>query len=321
MELIERYIYAVTKRVQTKQRDEIEQELRVLIDDLLFEKTGGIEPSAEEVEAVLNSLGDPREMAEKYTGKQSYLIGPAFYDTYLTILRIVLPIIVICVLAGTGIGLVFEPPLNIGKGIGEMIGSSFYAVFQGFSIITIVFAVNERYNGKTERKRKTWNINDLPQLPDGKSVIKKSEAIVSIVFHVLFLMLFTFIVDLIGIYSVEGQQVHITPVFNEGVIKGYLPLITLLFCVSIGKDCAKLVIGRWSPKLSLICVLLNIVWLIGAILIFSDVTVWNADLLNTYEIVKPATPVVLSRAFVSLITLSVLIDSVVTVIKGLKYKR
>lgn len=41
MELIDRYIYAVTKKLPQKQREDIEKELRTLIDDMLEERCAG----------------------------------------------------------------------------------------------------------------------------------------------------------------------------------------------------------------------------------------------------------------------------------------
>ena len=45
-ELIERYLYAVTKQLPAKSRQDIERELRGLIGDLLEERCGDIAPAA-----------------------------------------------------------------------------------------------------------------------------------------------------------------------------------------------------------------------------------------------------------------------------------
>ena len=65
-DLIDRYIYAVTRRLPHKARADIDAELRGLIEDMLEEKTGGLPPSPSDIHAVLAKLGTPGELAEKY---------------------------------------------------------------------------------------------------------------------------------------------------------------------------------------------------------------------------------------------------------------
>lgn len=79
MEMIERYIYAVTQKLPQSQREDIAVELRGLIEDMVEERVGD---TADEkvVEEVLLELGSPREMALKYTGKKRYLIGPELFE-------------------------------------------------------------------------------------------------------------------------------------------------------------------------------------------------------------------------------------------------
>ena len=56
MELIERYIYAVGKKLPRKQREDIGKELTSLIMDELDARTGGGEPSKEDISAVLKEM-------------------------------------------------------------------------------------------------------------------------------------------------------------------------------------------------------------------------------------------------------------------------
>lgn len=67
-DLIERYIYAVTKRLPYKTREDVAQELRTLIDDMLKERCGEITPTQKDVKIVLTELGTPDELYEQYGG-------------------------------------------------------------------------------------------------------------------------------------------------------------------------------------------------------------------------------------------------------------
>lgn len=66
-ELVNRYIYEVTKRVPKAQREEIELELKELIDDMLEGLT---------LEQVFAKLGDPAVFAKKYREDKNYMISP-----------------------------------------------------------------------------------------------------------------------------------------------------------------------------------------------------------------------------------------------------
>ena len=81
-EWMERYVYAVTRRLPKSQRQEVARELEELIGDMLED--------GDTMESVLARLGDPAEFAKKYQDGARYLIGPAYFENYVWLLRIVL---------------------------------------------------------------------------------------------------------------------------------------------------------------------------------------------------------------------------------------
>ena len=84
-DLIERYLYAITRRLPAKQRADVAEELRTLISDMLDERCGSLPPTAKDVRVVLTELGTPGEMVRKYTsGEGECLIGQPYYAQYLT---------------------------------------------------------------------------------------------------------------------------------------------------------------------------------------------------------------------------------------------
>ncbi|HLR66794.1 MAG TPA: hypothetical protein VK105_06585, partial [Virgibacillus sp.] len=100
MDLVDRYIYAVTQKLPQAQRRDIADELHGLIEDMRDERAETSKTSENDIEEVLLELGNPRELADKYRGTKRYLIGPNIFDTYILILKIVL--IVISSLIGVG---------------------------------------------------------------------------------------------------------------------------------------------------------------------------------------------------------------------------
>ena len=109
-DLIERYIYAVTKRLPGKTREDVARELRTLIEDMLKEWCGEVTPSDKDIRVVLTELGTPNELYEQYAGDgKRCLIGPPYYTTYVFVMKIVL----ICVAFGMTLSAVLGFPLTI----------------------------------------------------------------------------------------------------------------------------------------------------------------------------------------------------------------
>ena len=83
-DLIERYLYAITRHLPSAQRSDVAEELRTLISDMLDERCGSLPPTAKDVRVVLTELGTPGEMVRKYTsGEGECLIGQPYYAQYL----------------------------------------------------------------------------------------------------------------------------------------------------------------------------------------------------------------------------------------------
>ena len=90
-DLIERYIYAVTKRLPKKIQYDVSQELRTLIDDMLSERCGDATPNEYDIKSVLTELGTPTELCEKYSPEtEKCPIGSPYYSTYKYVLKIVM---------------------------------------------------------------------------------------------------------------------------------------------------------------------------------------------------------------------------------------
>ena len=82
-ELIDRYVYAVTRRLPARLRNDIDKELHSLIEDMLEARCDGLMPEERDVRVVLTELGTPSELAAKYMPEgRDHLIGPAYYSNY-----------------------------------------------------------------------------------------------------------------------------------------------------------------------------------------------------------------------------------------------
>ena len=262
MEKVDRYVYAVTRRLPEKQRSDIEKELRSLIEDMLGARAGEGEVSNRDIEAVLTELGNPAELADQYREKKKYLIGPENFDLYVFVLKIVIAAVAFGITLALTIGYFVNPPQSLAEIAGGYFNALVTALFQGFAWVTVVFAIFEHYDfrpGK-EFKDEEWSPADLPELPVREALIKPAEAIVGIIFAVLALILFNTADHLIGIYIFsEDTATRIIPLFNHVLFRSLLPLLNIMLVIGIIKEILKLIIGRWTLSLAVINAAFNLV--------------------------------------------------------------
>lgn len=276
-ELIDRYVYDVTRRLPQEQRADIDKELRSLIDDMLAARGCGDEPSADDVTAVLKELGSPHGLAAKYRGTQRYLIGPDYFDIYWLVLRIVL--------AATGFGLVVAlivtsvvtPPQNAFSVAGQTLGGIFSGMVQAFAFVTIVFALIDRFGKKAPGI--DWSPSDLPPVPPvnqrDAGRINRADPIAGLIFGAIGLVLFNAMPWIFGyVTAVEGMVS--VPVFNLEALKTLLPLIDVLIGLGMLKDMIRLLAGRYTMRVSVSIALINVTQLVLNIVIFLPPAIWNA---------------------------------------------
>lgn len=331
MEMIERYIYAVTRHLPEKQREDIAKELRGLIEDMIAEQTGEREATDNDIEVVLRTLGEPAKLAAKYSGRPRYIIGPELFDKYITLLKIALPAVALAMLVASIVRYVSAPERIIGTIIGSTLGEILDAVIQAFAWLTAVFALIEHFAVDIvakKWKRDNWDLVDLPELPIKEAAFKRSEPIVSIVFIVIFFIFFNFAAGQFDFYLPKNNGVLIQ-IFNPSVLHGYLWLIDICFGIGIVKEILKMVIGRYNLKLMIMNTALGIAALILALIPFSNFKIWNQafvqQLANAGFITLPANfnpvqPVIIgAKVVIGLIIFSFVSETAHTLFRTFRY--
>lgn len=257
-DMIERYIYAVVRRLPEKMQDEVRNELRSNIYDMLPDH-----PTDSEIEACLIELGNPRDMAIKYQPVERYLISPRYFGDYIYTLKIVM---IIFILVGFSLGLietiVAHSSSSIWTLIGQVISLIFESIFEGifsaFTIVTLIFVIIEQVQ-RVEKKE--WKVKDLPELPkEGKVKISRAGTVVSIIFAVSFSTVFILILAryhrYIGIY-VEDEMV--APFFNPDTIKVFVPIFIAMLGVQIFTYLLKLIDGQWTKRVTILYTIQEVV--------------------------------------------------------------
>lgn len=288
-ELMERYIYEVVSKLPKNQREEITLELRELIGDMAEEKT---------MDEALSELGDPRVFARKYKGDHRYLIGPEYYDNYITILKIVLPILaglsvaagVVQMIIGSGNG------IDTSNGVGDAVtgivntttdifgittGSILESLIGAFGVITFIFAVMERNNVKmnTAKKKGTtgWTPGSLQPIPSHKAVIKKADCIVSMAFNLIFGVLLVFAPRVFSAYYFQdGKLVKMIPIFNVEYWNITAVLFAIVFILGFMDEVVKLIKGCYCKIVLASGIISGIINLAITAVIFKALPLFNS---------------------------------------------
>ncbi|RJE88359.1 hypothetical protein D3P07_10140 [Paenibacillus sp. 1011MAR3C5] len=288
MELVLRYVHAVISRLPVEQRDDIEKELRGLIEDMLEERKGHDSGSADtdDIEAVLLELGPPAELAAKYSGRKRYLIGPELFDSYIRVLKIVGMALVIAMSVVLIIDMLqtnISNPAEAFSGIfTRWIVSIMEAGMQGFVWVTVIFALLE-YKGVRDAtalatgEKKAWQPSDLSPIPNSELQIKRSEPIFGIIFTVLFTVIFISMPEWIAIHISHSGEYYYAPVFDIERLTSYAPLIWVSAALLVLKEILKLVAGKWSKGLLVYHVVISVLLFIAALILFADGSVWNGQ--------------------------------------------
>lgn len=261
MNLIDRYVYTVLRHIPVAQKEDIEKEIRSMIADMLQEKvkerTGATGPipdiehtaSAEDIGNVLVSLGDPADLARKFAGSGKYVIGPALYDTYWLVLRIVLIAVGIGLLIARSIQVVTDSLTD-----GWSILAGYLSIYQGllsaFAMVTLIFILIEHFGGeevsaelKTEKK--AWKLDDLPEIPQDKLRIKRGDPIAAIIFTLIFLAIINVSPQLFGFYQQTDSGMNIIGFLGEG-FRTFLVWINLSLIIGLVLEAVKLAYARWT---------------------------------------------------------------------------
>lgn len=286
MEMIDRYVHAVTERLPEDTREDVARELRANIEDMLPE-----DPTDKDIRAVLEKLGNPAVLSNEYRPVKRYLIGPAMYDTYLSVLKLVVGIAAIVFTFLALIGAVSKPHDGdalvgyTGNLIANVLSAAFQGAVQAFLWVTFVFALMERagvQEGQLPFVKKAWTVDDLPVAnTSSRGRISRAEAVVSLVFTVIFISIFLFRPELFGWYeSGENGLKLIQPVFDIARLQSYIPGMVILAVLQFGMSLYKFVARRWTLPLAIINTINNLGLSILVYMMLNDHSLINQALLG-----------------------------------------
>lgn len=317
--MIERYIDSVTSKLPESLKKETEEKVRDLINDIMEEVHEDISEE-EKIYNTLEKLGDPNLLADKYRIKKRYLIGPSYMNNYIYIMKIVLIAILIGVSIASGIGVIFSKD-GIVEIIVKYIATLLSTLIQGAAWVTGIFAVLEYKEIPVMilSDSEKWKPSKLLSLKKKKSIIPKGEPIFNIIISSIFFSLFYFGPQYLSIYYKKENNLNIINIFNLDVLKSFNIMVIVIFSLTIINELIKIIVGRWTIKVSIISSLINIISSMLIIKIISNDFIWNNEVIQSIEKqgnVSFNNSILITTLVIVIITI---IDVGISLYKGFRY--
>ncbi|MGM9943361.1 MAG: HAAS signaling domain-containing protein [Lysinibacillus sp.] len=260
MKLIDVYIQEVTRRLPRKMRKDIALELRSTIEDMLPEQY-----EENDVKEVLNQLGNPVMLANGYKDRPAYLIGPRYYDLYVSLLKIVIPIIAVVVMITTmtqqltDINGEHSIASAISGMITTVIARTFEVVAQTFFGLTLSFAIIDRFDKRDNEEPvsmsfEKWTADELKNVTyiPAKRDVSKLEVFWRLLWTAIWVTVYFYANRLIGVYEgTENGVQFVMPALNQDVLLSFWPVVIGVAALDVGLSLFKLFEGQWTKRLAI----------------------------------------------------------------------
>lgn len=254
MNLIDRYVFDVVRRLPEHQREDVGRELRVEIEAMAEDETVSKKPSKKHIYNVLMRMGDPALLADQYAERQRYIIGPLYYEMYLQVLKTVLLIVIPIITFLTFTGKLATVNDHFIMSLIYSVGAGIEVAMHVFFWVSLTFFLVERYSDGKDMKTEAWTPDKLPMLPV-KQQISKTDALVGVAWSVL--AVWACIMQIPDVHRMIAPEV---PLFFAGDMWPYWTLTLLgLSLLSLIAEVLKLIIGGWTGLMTTIIVFTNTV--------------------------------------------------------------
>lgn len=286
VDLINVYIQEVTRRLPEKMREDISLELRSTILDMLPDDF-----SKKDVHQVLEKLGNPAVLATRYSERPMYVIGPKFYDMYISILKLVLGIVAaisLVIFFASQFNQPYSGDVSLIEQAGLMLGGAVWVLFQAFMQVffwvTFVFFILERAIGDKDDTPISWSgekwkpedLEYISYIPLEKK-ITKTEILFTLFWMILWVVIYFYATNLIGIYDGSNGPSVTVPIFNSETLLSYAVPVFILIGLEIYRVIHMAVTRAWTFKLAWSNALIHLAGLIVFIMIARDANLIHAE--------------------------------------------
>lgn len=310
MELIERYLQAVGRRLPPPKQADILAELRSALLDKL-EAQFGPSYSEDAVVQVLLALGPPDKVAAGYSAEGQYLIGPALYPTFKLVAGIVLAAVTGAQLLALVIRVIVgEAPVDWLAAMGGLVSSLPAAL----GMVGLVFALLQRYDVRPDlTEDEVFDPRQLPALEGTPEPVKRGELIFSVLAGGFFL---AFLAQFAGSGAFRAEGIFANPVLDQ--LFGW---VALALGAGLALDIGLLWQGRWRAPLRLAKLATDAFSLVVLFMLLQGHQAWLAaagvtGFLDSVRMLSEFTPATRQVFGMTALHLALTVAFIVTAIEG-----
>lgn len=269
MNLIDRYVHDVGRRLPRKERADIEAELLSTLNDTLDSRVEG-EPREEDMVKLLEEFGPPAKVAASYREGKQCLIGPEIYPFFKMVAGIVLIVMTVVQLVLQAVLMAFTPGYFPDLSwVFQFVGS----LMSAFGTLVLVFIVLEYFGVKAEDEEEGWNPRDLPESVE-EDPVSRSGLMVETVFGLILIAILVFLPDILGLIASAGAG----PMVINPVLQEYLEVVIAALLLGIGLDLVLLWRGEWNLVTRLLKIGVNLFGIGVLYLLIDGHTAWLAEM-------------------------------------------
>lgn len=240
-DLKQRYIYAATRCLDEKIRQDVSMEISSLMDDMLLERCKDQEPMESDIKAVMEELGTPAQLYAKYADDaDACLIGQPYYGAYRTTLKFILPLVAVA-LAIAYLFLPLVEPRPVLELFDQWLTAEINCLVSIFTALTLIFGYMSHKKINIDG---FFTSENLPPVPSRKQEISLSDPISNIAFILVFLLLFLVVPQ--AIPAKVGDL--LVPCFDAVVLRSRWYIPALFALCGIIREAVKLMERRWSRR-------------------------------------------------------------------------
>lgn len=247
MDLIERYVQAVGRKIWSKQRKDIEDEIRSTLYDMLDERKQGKEATQEEIIELLKEYGTPSKVAATYNDF-SYLIGPELMGAYLFSIKMVLIPLVIGLTIGH-IADFLSNPNSSATSILLLIPRLFTGFISTVGMATLVFGiiqnVSKKENIKQFNMEQEWDPKTLRKAVKKSDQIKLSSLIASSCIVIVAIIIFNIYPDKLGILVDNNGDLQFFQILSQQALDKYLTAWNIIWVITLLFNIYHMVTREW----------------------------------------------------------------------------
>lgn len=260
MNLIDAYMQEVGRHLPIKNREDIEKEIRTLVEDMLDDAAAaaGRAPDEAMMVEVLKKLGSPEKVAASYAPPR-YLIGPAYFPTFLMVMKIVATVLLVLSAIGIGIelGTQASDPVSVLAILGTGIGQFFTSVLSAIGSVVIVFAILQWFVPNPKGSDEEFDPRKLRIEPDPERITQTGQ-IFAIIGNVILLVFLNFFTRWSLFTFTSSENTFVAAPMVTDAFFTYLPFINLVLVGGLTLNVLLMAQGRWTNTLRWVSVGLHL---------------------------------------------------------------